>query len=168
MIIFCLDAEKLLYSLKEIIVNEQNHNADLMLQVFWGLLACQILNNKGRDNVENTTLKKMRDLIEKKAQDGTISDVEHVQLYTWILHWLLVYSFTAKDLSNQGIFATILTQEINGTKSKFLEIIQMKSKSLLKYMIASFILARGQPNTKYQVPNNSLEDIALPSALINI
>ena len=59
-------------------MNEQNHNADLMLQVFWGLLACQILNNKGRDNVENTTLKKMRDLIEKKFYDGHINEQEHV------------------------------------------------------------------------------------------
>jgi len=94
------EAEKLLYSLKEIIVNEQNHNADLMLQVFWGLLACQILNNKGRDNVENTTLRRMRDLIEKKYNEGNIGFQEYNQLYSWILHWLLVYSFTAKDLSN--------------------------------------------------------------------
>jgi len=66
------EAEKLLYSLKEIIVNEQSHNSDLMLQVFWGLLACQILNNKGRDNVENTTLKRMKDLIDKRYNEGNI------------------------------------------------------------------------------------------------
>jgi hypothetical protein len=41
----------------------------------------------------------------------------------------------------------------------------MRSKSLLRYMIASFILARGQPNTKYQIASNSLEEIALPLAL---
>jgi len=35
-------------------------------------------------------------------------------------------------------------------------------------MIASFILARGQPNSKYQVSANALEEIALPSALLNI
>jgi len=34
------DAEELLFRLKEILVNEQNNNSDLMLQVFWGLLAC--------------------------------------------------------------------------------------------------------------------------------
>jgi len=44
----------------------------------------------------------------------------------------------------------------------------MKSKSLSRYMIASFILARGQPNSKYQVSANALEEIALPSALLNI
>lgn len=45
------DAEKILFSLKEILVNESQQNAELMLQVFWGLLACQILNGKGRDVV---------------------------------------------------------------------------------------------------------------------
>ena len=67
------DAEKILFSLKEILVNEYNNNADLMLQVYWGLLACEILNGKGRDVVENTTLKKMRDLIEKRFDEGYIS-----------------------------------------------------------------------------------------------
>lgn len=52
-------------------------NADLMLQVFWGLLACEILNGKGRDVVEHTTLKKMRDLIEKKHADGYIGSQEY-------------------------------------------------------------------------------------------
>lgn len=32
-------------------------------------------------------------------------------------------------------------------------------------MIASFLLARGQPNEKYQIENRSLEEIALPMAL---
>jgi hypothetical protein len=57
------DAEKILFSLKEILVNESQQNAELMLQVFWGLLACQILNGKGRDVVEHTSLKKMRELL---------------------------------------------------------------------------------------------------------
>jgi hypothetical protein len=37
-----------------------------MLQVFWGLLGCEILNGKGRDVVEHTSLKKMKELIEKR------------------------------------------------------------------------------------------------------
>ena len=32
-------------------------------------------------------------------------------------------------------------------------------------MIASFLLARGQPNAKYQIGSNALEEIALPMAL---
>ena len=61
-----LDAEKLLFSLKEILVNESSQNSEIMLQVFWGLLACEILNGKGRGVIENTSLKKMKELIEKK------------------------------------------------------------------------------------------------------
>jgi len=34
------EAEKLLFHLKEILANEAYSNADLVLQVFWGLLAC--------------------------------------------------------------------------------------------------------------------------------
>lgn len=61
-----LDSEKLLFSLKEILVNESSQNSEIMLQVFWGLLACEILNGKGRDVVEHTSLKKMKELIERK------------------------------------------------------------------------------------------------------
>ena len=61
-----LESEKLLFSLKEILVNESSQNSDIMIQVFWGLLACEILNGKGRDVVEHTSLKKMKELIEKK------------------------------------------------------------------------------------------------------
>lgn len=60
------EAEKLLFHLKEILVNESQTNADLVLQVFWGLLACQIINGKGRDSLELTTLRKMREIIERK------------------------------------------------------------------------------------------------------
>ncbi len=38
----------------------------MVLQVFWGLLACEILNGKDRDVVENTSLKRIKDLIDKK------------------------------------------------------------------------------------------------------
>ena len=60
------EAEKLLFHLKEMLVNESQTNADLVLQVFWGLLACQIINGKGRDSLELTTLRKMREIIERK------------------------------------------------------------------------------------------------------
>ena len=41
----------------------------------------------------------------------------------------------------------------------------MRAKGLLRYMIASFLLARGQPNSKYQISTNALEEVALPLAL---
>lgn len=75
----------MLFSLKEILVNEQQKNSDLMLQVFWGLLACQILNGKGRDVVEHTSLKKMRELIEKKFkyEEGATMKQEMTQMVSW-------------------------------------------------------------------------------------
>ena len=149
-----------MFSLKEILVNESSNNSDLMLQVYWGLLACEILNGKGRDVVENTTLRKMKDLIEKKYYEGSLSHQEFNQYMTWLLHWLLMYSFTSKDLTNTGLFATIL-----GDGSSFLNVVQMRSNQLSRYMITSFLLARGQPNLKYQIGKNALENIALPVAI---
>lgn len=85
----------------------------------------------------------------------------------WMLHWLLIYSFTAKDLTNNGLFATILTDhQLYG--NLFLNVIQLRQKSLSRYMISSFLLARGQPKAKYQVNKNALEEIALPIALENL
>ena len=76
------EAEKLLFYLKEILVNESQTHADLVLQVFWGLLACQILNGKGRDSLEMTTLRKMREIIERKYNTDSIKHLgpqqEHV------------------------------------------------------------------------------------------
>jgi hypothetical protein len=119
---FLLDAEKNLFHLKEILVNESSSSSDLMLQVFWGLLACEILTGKGRDVVENTTVKKMRDLIDKKHQDESISDTQFNSYMSWLLHWLLMYSFTSKDVSNSTLFATILS-DTNVHSKNFLNIV---------------------------------------------
>jgi translation initiation factor 3 subunit E len=141
-----------------------------MLQVFWGLLACEILNGKGRDVVEHTSLKKMKELIEKRFGQwdslNSAGSQEFTQTMSWMLHWLLIYSFTAKDLTNNGLFATILTDhQLYG--NLFLNVIQLRPQ-LSRYMICSFLLARGQPKAKYQVNKNALEEIALPIALENL
>jgi len=135
-----------------------------MLQVFWGLLACEILNGKGRDVVEHTSLKRMKELIEKKYSEGMCTYHEYCQLNSWLVHWILVYSFTAKDLTNTGLFATILADnQLYG--NNYLNVIQMRSEILQKYLIVSFILARGQPNHRYQISKSALEQIALPLAM---
>ena len=77
---------------------------------------------------------------------------------------MLMYSFTSKDLTNTGLFATVLT-DTTAYGSTFLNIVQMKSESLSRYMISSFLLAKGQPNQKYQVNKEALEKIALPISL---
>jgi hypothetical protein len=71
-----------LFSLKEILVNESSQNSEIMLQVFWGLLACEILNGKGRDVVEHTSLKKMKELIEKKYGANETMSTTSSQEYT--------------------------------------------------------------------------------------
>ena len=160
-----------MFSLKEILVNESSQNSDIMLQVFWGLLACEILNGKGRDVVEHTSLKKMKELIEKKygIHESLISSgsQEYTQTVCWMLHWLLIYSFTAKDLTNTGLFATILSDN-HLYSNLFLNVIQLRSASLSRYMIASFLLAKGQPNDKYKINKNALEEIAFPIAIENL
>ena len=78
-----------------------------------------------------------------------------------MLHWLLVYSFTAKDLTNNGLFATVLADhQIYGTH--FLNAVEMRPEILSKYMITAFILARGQTIDKYKIRQDALEEIALP------
>ena len=64
-----IDAEKLLFSLKEILVAEFTNHSELVLAVFWGLLACEIVNVKDREVIQNTTLKKLKELIEKSLAD---------------------------------------------------------------------------------------------------
>lgn len=41
----------------------------------------------------------------------------------------------------------------------------MRADFLAKYMITSFLLVRAQPNTKYQIDRDALENLALPIAL---
>lgn len=146
------EAEKLLFHLKEILVNEAQTHPDLVLQVFWGLLACQIINGKGRDSLELTSLRKMRELIERKFSAEGIKQLgpqqEHLQTIQWMLHWLLVYSFTSRDLTNTGLFATLLADH-SQYGYNFINAVEMRPEILSKYMITSFLLARGQPNEKY-------------------
>ena len=52
----------------------------------------------------------MNGIIERRYQEEKIGQQEHTQLLTWLLHWILVYSFTNKDLSNNGLFATVLAE----------------------------------------------------------
>ena len=129
------------------------------------------MNGKDRDVVENTSLKKMRDLIERKFEAQGINPLtasqEHTEIVTWLVHWLLVYSFTSEDLTNTGLFATIMTDhQVYGTH--FFNVVQMRAESLSKYMTTSFLLCRGQPNEKYQIDKNALETHALPIALDQI
>jgi hypothetical protein len=54
-----------LYQLKEVLVAESLNLGDLVLSVFWGLLACGIVNQKDKEWIEHTALKKLKEMIEK-------------------------------------------------------------------------------------------------------
>ena len=58
-----LDAEKYLFALKEILTTEQQN--EFLLQIFWGLLSCEILLNREKETLEFTSLMKMKQIIEK-------------------------------------------------------------------------------------------------------
>ena len=131
-----------------------------MLQVYWGLLACEILLGKSREVIEKF-MKKMKDLIERKYAEDTISEHEHLQLVTWMLHWMLVYSFTATDVSNTCLFATILTEQ-STYGNLFLDIIQKRPNSLIKFMISAILLAGSKSNQKHQIQVDSLQKLAIP------
>lgn len=131
--------------------------------MFWGLLACEILNGKGRDVVENTTVKKLRDLIEKKHADGSINDQQFSQYSAWLIHWLMVYCFTSKTMTNTCLLASLLSE--TGNHNCMQNVVQMKAGVLSRYMIASFILGTTQNGSKYQIRGDSIEKIALPLAL---
>mmetsp|Transcript_6922 Transcript_6922/g.11656 ORF Transcript_6922/g.11656 Transcript_6922/m.11656 type:complete len:118 (-) Transcript_6922:624-977(-) len=117
-----------------------------MLTVYFGLLECQIINGKGRDIIEFTSLKKMRELIERKFGSWDLSSSalpqDLNQMANWLLHQVLVYAFTNKDLTNQGIFATLLTDSA-AYGNIFIKAVQMNPSYLLRYMVASFLLAQG-------------------------
>ena len=81
------------------------------------------------------------------------------------MHWLLVYSFTAGDLTNTGLFATIIADPKKDHGSYYLNVIEMKPDSLSQYMFAALLLSRGQPYEKYKIPLDTIEKIAFPIAL---
>lgn len=64
-----VDAEKLLFSLKEILISEQYTHTEFILQIFWGLICSEILLGRERATIEMTTLRKLREFIEKLLQD---------------------------------------------------------------------------------------------------
>lgn len=78
---------------------------------------------------------------------------------TWLVHWILVYSFTNKDVQNTSLFATVLQSQ------NFFNIILMKMNSLTRYLIASAIISKGQSNTKYALSKEFLNKSILPTAI---
>ena len=66
---YYLDAERYLFALKEILSTESHTQTEFLLQIFWGLLSCEILLQREKETLEFTTLKKMKEFIEKLLSD---------------------------------------------------------------------------------------------------
>jgi len=67
------NAEKYLFNLKEILANESAFHSALITQVFWGLLATEIINSKTREAIELTSLRKLKDMIKSKNPENSVS-----------------------------------------------------------------------------------------------
>jgi hypothetical protein len=71
--------------------------SEFILQIFWGLLSCEILLNREKETLEFTSLSKMKQIIEKLLSEQSHSYQENMNHKAWIIHQILIYSFT-----NQG------------------------------------------------------------------
>lgn len=57
-----------MYNLKEIL-GSSTQNQRLLSQVFWGLLACEIQNQKSRESIEKITIRKLKDIIKARFSE---------------------------------------------------------------------------------------------------
>ncbi len=91
---------------------------------------------------------------------------------SWLLHWALVFSFTAKHTN--GMFAAMLADRSN-YQDNYLNVIELRSQHLMRHMVAAFLLGRSnyQPDVQTSksrvqisaLQSNALETIALPMIL---
>ena len=122
--------------------NESSRQFELVSQVYWGLFACDIQLCKKRENVELTTVRKLKDMVRSRyAQNPMYSH----QNASWLLNWCLIYSFTAEHTN--GMFAALLADREN-FGFEFINVIELRSQYLMRHMIAAFLLGRSsyQPN----------------------
>lgn len=136
-----LDAEKYLFALKEILTTEQQTQTEFLLQIFWGLLSCEILLQREKETLEFTTLKKMKEFIEKLLTDQVHSYQENMNHKAWILHQVLVYSFTNTSKGNSvSLFGQILADK-SPLGQGHLNILQIKCQYLIRYLVSSLLLS---------------------------
>lgn len=85
------------------------NNYELVSQVYWGLLACQIINGKSREIVEGVTVRKIKDMLKVRLSESPMAMLHQT---TWLLHWVLAFTFTA-DQTN-GLFVLLLSEKQSG------------------------------------------------------
>lgn len=85
---------------------------------------------------ELTTVRKIKDIIKTLYSDSPMQLLHHS---SWLLHWILVFSFTAEK--SNGLFAALLADKQNFGDT-YLNVVQLRSPHLMRYMIAAFLLGR--------------------------
>jgi hypothetical protein len=126
----------------------------LVLNVYWGLLACYILNQKERESIEHTVLKKMKEQIERLAQEKLHSYQVNANQVSWLMHWVLIYSFTSTQGSNEGLYAQLMTEN-SSSGHHFMSMLHLNNfQHHLKYLISALLLST-------EGRNNSLQDTVL-------
>lgn len=106
--------------------------------MFWGLLACEIQNQKSRESIEKITIRKLKDIIKSRFNDFPMQMLHQTQ---WLLHWVLVFSFTAER--SNGLFAALLADTQNFGET-YLNVIALRNQHLMRHMVAGFLLGRSQ------------------------
>lgn len=160
-------AEKFLFYLKEILISETYTQATLVSQVLWGLLACEILNQKSREVTELTTVRKIKDILKTRLSESPMQSLHHT---SWLLHWCAVFSFSSEK--SNGLFAALLADRANFGDA-YLNVVQLKYPQLMRHMVSAFLLGRShayQPQPTAQssrtqistLQKDALEAIGMP------
>lgn len=154
-----------MFNLKEILAAETYSQSALVSQVFWGLLACEIVNQKSREVTELTTVRKIKDILKSRLSE---SPMQMLHQTSWLLHWCLVFSFTAEK--SNGLFAALLADKSNFGDA-YLNVVQLRCPHLMRHMVASFLLGRSnyqpQPQTS-RTPINTLSKDAIYTVALPI
>jgi hypothetical protein len=59
----------------------------------------------------------------------------------WLLHWALIFSFTAER--SNGLFAAMLADTQNFGEV-YLNVIALRNQHLMRHMVSAFLLGRSQ------------------------
>lgn len=102
------------------------------------MLACEIQNLKSRESIEKITIRKLKDIIKARFSDLPMQMLHQNQ---WLLHWVLVFSFTAER--SNGLFAAMLADTANFGET-YLNVIALRNQHLMRHMVAGFLLGRSQ------------------------
>jgi hypothetical protein len=112
------------------------------------------LNGKSREVTELTTVRRIKDILKTRLSE---SPMQMLHQTSWLLHWCAVFSFSAEK--SNGLFAALLADRSNFGDA-YLNVIQLKYPSLMRHMIASFLLGRSHQYQPQPSPQTSRTQIS--------